>query len=95
MPDKRAKTTLSAIKPTGTPRSCSERGKSQNNGLVTGALFFSYPGLVHCTRFALRAKCGVRLAWLINRLLCRLETDNKILNVVGVKFEATNIEMNF
>ena len=28
-------------------------------------------------------------------MLCRLETDNKISNVLGVKFEATNIEMNF
>ena len=25
------------------------------------------------TRFAFRAKCRVRLAWLIKRLLCRLE----------------------
>ena len=41
--------------------------KSRNNGLATGALFFSSP-LV--SRFALRAKCHVRLAWLIKRLLC-------------------------
>ena len=47
-------------------RSCSERRNSQNNGLVTSALFFSSP------RLALRAKCRVRLAWLIKRLLCRL-----------------------
>ena len=42
--------------------------KSQNNGLATDALFFS-PDLV--SRFALRAKCHVRLASLIKRLLCR------------------------
>ena len=95
MPEKRAKTTRSAIKPTGKPRSCSERGKSQNNGLVTGALFFSSPRLMLRTHFALRARYRVRLAWLINRLFCRLETDNKISNALGVKFEATNIEMNF
>ena len=47
-------------------RSCSERGKSQNNGLVTSALFFSSP------RLAPSAKCCVRLAWLIKRLLWRL-----------------------
>ena len=28
-------------------------------------------------------------------MLCRLETDNKISNVRGVKFEATNMQMNF
>ena len=28
-------------------------------------------------------------------MLYRLETDNKISNVLGVKFETTNIEMNF
>ena len=47
-------------------RSYSERGKSQNNGLVTRALFFSSP------RLAPSAKCRVRLAWLIKRLLWRL-----------------------
>ena len=52
--------------PNGTQRSCSERGRSQNNGKVTGALFFSSP------RLALRAKCRVRLAWLGKRVLCRL-----------------------
>ena len=49
-----------------TQRSCGKRGKSHNNGLVTAALFFSSP------RHALRAKCRVRLAWLIKRLLCTL-----------------------
>ena len=52
--------------PNGTQRSCSERGRSQNNGQVTGALFFSSP------RLTLRAKCRVRLAWLGKRVLCRL-----------------------
>ena len=47
-------------------RSCNERGKSQNNGLVTRTIFFSSP------RLALRAKCRVRLAWLIKPLLWRL-----------------------
>ena len=28
-------------------------------------------------------------------MLCRLETDDKISNVLGVKLEATNIAMNF
>ena len=47
--------------------------KSQNNGLATGALFFfSFPRLAFRARLALRAKCHVRLAWLIKRLLCRL-----------------------
>ena len=44
--------------------------RSQNNGLVTGApqvlYFFFSPHLALC------AKCRVRLAWLIRRLLCRL-----------------------
>ena len=39
---------------------------SKNNGLRTGALFFSFP------RVALRAKYRVRPAWLIKRLSCRL-----------------------
>ena len=39
---------------------------SKNNGLRTGALFFSSP------RLALRAKYRVRPAWLIKRLSCRL-----------------------
>ena len=52
--------------------SYSERGKSQNNGQVTGAIFFSFPHLVLCTHFVLRAKCRIRLAWLIKCLLCRL-----------------------
>ena len=30
----------------GTQRSCSEHGKSQNNGLVTGGLFFAFPRVV-------------------------------------------------
>ena len=47
----------------GTQRSFSERGKSQN---------FLLPRLALRTRFALRAKCRVRIAWLIKRLLCRL-----------------------
>ena len=34
--------------------------------------FFSSPRLALRTRFALRAKCHVRLAWLIKHLLCRL-----------------------
>ena len=48
------------------------RGKSQNNGLVAGALFFSSPRLALRTRFAHRAKCRVCFARLIKRLLCRL-----------------------
>ena len=28
-------------------------------------------------------------------MLCRLEKDDKISNVLGVKLEATNIAMNF
>ena len=39
---------------------------SKNNGLRTGALFFSSP------RLELRAKYRVRPAWLIKRLSCRL-----------------------
>ena len=35
--------------------------------------FFSSPRLALGTTFALRAKCCVRLAWLIKRLLCRLD----------------------
>ena len=35
--------------------------KSQNNGPVTGALFFSSPRLALYTRFPLRAKRRVRL----------------------------------
>ena len=38
--------------------------KSQNNGLVTGALFFSSP------RLTLRAKCRVRLAWFMKKSAC-------------------------
>ena len=55
------------------------------------------PRLVHRTRFAFRAKCRVRLAAYKSPaiMLCRPETDNKISDVLGVKFEATNIEMNF
>ena len=56
---------------------------------------FLPPRLMLRTHFALRARYRVRLAWLINRLFYRLETDNKISNALGVKFEATNIEMNF
>ena len=52
--------------PNRTQRSCNERGRSQNNGQVTDALFFSSP------RLTLRAKCRVRLAWLGKRVLCRL-----------------------
>ena len=37
------------------------------------ALFFSSPRLELRTPFALRAKCRVRLAWLIERLIYRLE----------------------
>ena len=40
--------------------SYSERGKSQNNGLRTGALFFSSPHL------PLHTKCCVCLAWLLS-----------------------------
>ena len=58
-------------------------------------LIFLLPRLMLRTHFGLRARYRVRLAWLINRLFCRLETDNKISNALGVKFEATNIEMNF
>ena len=36
------------------------------------ALFFSFPRLAIRARPTLRAKCSVRLAWLIKRLLCRL-----------------------
>ena len=54
-------------KPIGTQLSCSERGKSQDSGLVTGTLFFSSP------RLAVRAKCRVLLAWLIK---CLLGTDH-------------------
>ena len=56
---------------------------------------FLLPRLMLRTHFALRARYRVRLAWLINHLFCRLETDNKFSNALGVKFEATNIEMNF
>ena len=49
-----------------TQRSCSKRGKSHKNWLVTGALLFSSP------RHALRTKCCVHLTCLIKRLLCRL-----------------------
>ena len=52
---------------------------------------FLPPRLMLRTHFALRARYRVRLAWLINRLFCRLETDNKISNALGVTFEATNI----
>ena len=43
----------------------SVHNKSQNNWLVTAALFFSSP------RLTLRTKFCVLLAWLIKRLLCR------------------------
>ena len=45
---------------------------SKNNGLRTGALFFSSPRLALRARIALRAKYRVRPAWLIKRLSCRL-----------------------
>ena len=38
--------------------------------------FFSYPRLAFRARLALRAKRHVRLAWLIKRLLCRLNADH-------------------
>ena len=40
--------------------------KSQNNGLVTGAIIFLLPHLALC------AKCCICLGWLIKLLLCRL-----------------------
>ena len=46
-----------------------------NNGLVTGALFFSSPRIALRTCFSLRAKCRVHLPWPIRHLLCRLQTD--------------------
>ena len=61
--------------------------KSRNNGLATGALFFS-PPLV--SRFALRAKCHVRLAWPIKRLLCRLANLWFILLLVTKGFRFQN-----
>ena len=66
--------------------------KSQKNGLVTGASFFSSPRLTLCARFALRSKCRVRLAWIIKCLLCRLlltkiimKTSRNILRVKPTK----------
>ena len=50
---------------------------SKNNGLRTGALFFSSPRLALRARIALRAKYRVRRAWLIKRLSCRLTTFNQ------------------
>ena len=38
---------------------------------------FSSSRLALRTRFALRAKCRFRLAWLIKRLLCRLRHNGK------------------
>ena len=46
--------------------------KTQNNGLVRGALFFSSPHLVLWACFVLHAKCRIHLAWLIKDLLCKL-----------------------
>ena len=45
---------------------------SKNNGLRTGALFFSFPRLALRARVVLRAKYRVCPAWLIKRLSCRL-----------------------
>ena len=45
--------------------------KNKNNGLRTGALFFSSPP------HALRAKYRVRPAWLIKRLSCRLDSGRQ------------------
>ena len=45
---------------------------------ITGALRAKRFTLV--SRFALRAKCRVHLAWLIRRLLCRLEEDWQCLD---------------
>ena len=75
-------------------RLCSEHGKSQNNGLATGALFFSSPHLALRTRFALRAKCCVRLAWLIKRLLCRL-TYKQPFNIRAFELTSWALGRNF
>ena len=53
---------------------------SKNNGLRTGALFFSFPRLALRARVALRAKYRVRPAWLIKRLSCRLKIGQKMRN---------------
>ena len=54
---------------------------SKNNGLRTGALFFSFPRLVLRARVALCVKYHVHPAWLIKRLSCRLMT--KWLGVIA------------
>ena len=51
---------------------------SKNNGLRTGALFFSSHRLALRARIALRAKDRVRPAWLIKRLSCRLQFRPRI-----------------
>ena len=55
--------------------SCCEHGKSQTNGLETGALFFFSACLVIRARLVFCAKCSIHLAWLIKRLFCRLLLD--------------------
>ena len=56
----------------GKRRSCCEHGKSQTNGLETGALFFFSPCLAIRARLVFCTKCSIHLAWLIKRLFCRL-----------------------
>ena len=55
--------------------SCCEHGKSQTNGLETGALFFFSACLAIRVRLVFCAKCSIHLAWLIKRLFCRLLLD--------------------
>ena len=49
------------------------------------ALFFSSPRLAIRARPTLRAKCRVRLAWLIKRLLCRLIITSPDKKMSGTK----------
>ena len=54
-------------------------------------MFFSSPRLAIRSRLALRVKCRVRLAWLIKRLLCRLNENKvrkkkKVLNILVRNF---------
>ena len=45
------------------------------------------PGLAIRTRLALRAKCRVRLAWLIERLLCRLISTDHLNQAQSRRYE--------
>ena len=56
---------------------------------------FSSPRLAIRARLALRAKCRVRLAWLIKRLLCRRDAHYLILSWDSVPFSFNSVMLTF